>query len=108
MASAPAPLARLLGLPETLLLWAGLALLPYAAALALLGRRERLGRGTVQAVIAGNLAWVAASLALLLWASPTALGYAFVLAQAAAVGGFAEAQLVGLRRSPAAALQAGG
>ena len=37
------------------------------------------------------------------WVAPTALGYAFVIAQAIVVGVFAELQFVGLRRSEAAA-----
>jgi hypothetical protein len=57
----------------------------------------------VWAVILCNAVWVADSLLLLMsgWVQPTALGTAFVLAQALLVGLFAELQALGLRRSPA-------
>jgi hypothetical protein len=85
------PLAGLLGLPEPLLRYAGIGLLPFAAVLAYLATREQVGRGAMWAVVAINAVWVSESLFLLAsgWVSPTALGTAFVLAQAAAVGLFA-------------------
>jgi hypothetical protein len=94
-------LAGLLGLPEVLMRSAGLILLPYAAVVAFLGTRATISRRAVWAVIAVNGIWVADSLMLLAsgWVSPTALGYAFVLAQALVVLLFAEAQYFGLRRS---------
>ncbi len=94
-------LTGLLGLPEALMRPAGLILLPYAAVVACLGTRATISRRAVWAVIAVNGIWVADSLILLAsgWVSPTALGYAFVLAQALAVLVFAEAQYFGLRRS---------
>jgi hypothetical protein len=101
-------LTGFLGLPEALMRAAGLILLPYAAAIAVLGTRATVSRRAVWAVIAVNGVWVADSLILLAsgWVSPTALGYAFVMAQALAVLVFAEAQYFGLRRArtqPAAA-----
>jgi hypothetical protein len=59
----------------------------------------------VQAIIALNLLWVVGSMGLLMggWVAPTALGTAFVIAQAVAVGVFAELQFIGLRRTQAAA-----
>ena len=94
-------LAGLLGLPEALMRSAGLILLPYAAVVAFLGTRATISRRAVWAVIAVNGVWVADSLILLAsgWVSPTALGYAFVLAQALVVLLFAEAQYFGLRRA---------
>jgi hypothetical protein len=89
-----------LGLPATLLRSAGLSLIPFVALLFYLSTRDQLSRGIVWAVIAANAAWVAASVLLLLSGriEPTLLGYVFVLGQAIAVAGFAEAQYVGLRR----------
>jgi len=96
-------LADPLGLPFALLLGAGLALIPYAGLVALLGRSARPSRNAVRAVIGVNLLWVAESLLLLAlpFVAPTALGVAFVLAQAMAVAGFAALQLAALRRAAA-------
>lgn len=107
LAAAAGPLSGLLGLPEPLLVAAGLALLPYAAAVAWLGRRAAPARNAVRAVVAVNAVWVADSLLLLALEpalaglAPTALGVAFVLAQAAVVAGFAAAQWLALRRARA-------
>ncbi len=103
------PLAGPLGLPEPLLREAGLLLVPFAAAVAYLGRRAPVPRAAAAAVVAVNLGWVAASAALLALpaVAPSALGTAFVVAQALAVLGFAEAQWVGLRRGARAARAAG-
>ena len=100
MAAAAVPLSGLLGLPEMLLRVCGLALLPYAAVLAFAGTRPVINPMVVRLVIAGNLLWTVASGVLLVsgWVSPSALGYAFVLLQALAVLGFAEFQIIGLRR----------
>jgi hypothetical protein len=94
-----------LGIPAAVLVPVGGFLLVYAAALWLLGSRPRLSRPAVEAVVAGNLAWVAASVvaAIAGWWSPTALGVGFVLVQAAAVAVFAELQISGLRRARTAA-----
>ena len=101
------PLAGLLGLPEPLLRAAGLALLPFAAFVGWLATRERPSRPLVWAVVVVNLLWVVDSAALLLsgWVAPTALGYAFVIAQAVAVAVLAELQVIAQRRlaAPAAA-----
>jgi hypothetical protein len=88
-----APLAGLLGLPAALLFYAGLALFPCAA-LMLAAHRSR---ALAWLVVAGNAAWVAASVAVLLVASPTALGYAFVIAQALAVAVLAWLESLGIR-----------
>ncbi|WP_437554601.1 hypothetical protein WME97_21870 [Sorangium sp. So ce367] len=105
MLAAAAPLAGLTGLPEALFRWAGASLLPFAALVAWLGTRERPARGAVVAVVVANALWVVDSVLLLAlgWFEPTAIGYAFVAAQALAVALFAEAQVIGLRRAQAAA-----
>jgi hypothetical protein len=103
MAAGAGQLERLLGIPAALLQPAGLILLPYAALVAWLGSRENVPTAAVWTVIACNVLW-AADCAIVLasgWLAPTALGYAFVIAQALTVLVFAELQYVGLRRSAA-------
>jgi hypothetical protein len=94
-----------LGLPIALMREAGLLLVPYVALVAFVGTREAISRAAVQAIIALNVLWVAGSIGLLMggWVAPTMLGYAFVIAQAVAVGVFAELQFIGLRRTQATA-----
>ena len=90
----------LLGLPVALMREAGLILVPFVAFVAWVGTREEVARGAVWTIIAANALWVAASIGLLVggWVTPTALGYAFVIAQAAVVALFAELQYAGLKR----------
>jgi hypothetical protein len=94
-------LTGLLGLPVPLMREAGLLLVPYVALVAFIGTRAAISRPAVRAVIAINVLWVAGSVALLVggFVAPTMLGYAFVIAQAVAVGVFAELQVIGLRRA---------
>lgn len=103
LAAAAPMLSAPLGLPEILLRGAGLVLLPCAAALALLSRRECLPRAAILAVIGVNILWVADSIAILLlgWFAPTGLGIAFVLIQATAVGIVTELEILGYGRSKA-------
>ena len=98
-------LTGLLGLPVALMREAGLLLVPYVALVAFVGTRETISRPAVQAIIALNVLWVVGSIALLMsgYVAPTTLGTAFVIAQAVAVGVFAELQFIGLRRTQAAA-----
>lgn len=94
------PLAGELGLPVSLLRYAGLVMLPYAIGLVYLVRREHFSPRVIWAVIGGNLLWAIHSIALLFtgWVAPTGLGFAFILFQAAVVAGLAELEYVGLRR----------
>jgi hypothetical protein len=94
-------LTGLLQIPNTLLFYAGLILLPYAVLVGWLARRETLPRWSVWAVIVTNALWAVDSVLLAMsgWVEPNALGYAFILMQALVVVGFAELQYVGLRRS---------
>lgn len=103
MMAASAFLPALLGLPSELLLWAGVALIPFVAGLFLVLRQPQVARGAVVAIIAINIAWVLASLVVAFGPvfAPTLLGKVFVVAQAAAVALFAELQIIGLRRSRA-------
>ena len=85
LVGAATPLAGLTGIPEPLLFYAGLALIPLALAIAAIAR-WLAGGPTVWLVIVGNAAWVAGSLALVAGAiSPNLLGAGVILAQAAAV-----------------------
>jgi hypothetical protein len=76
-------LAPLLGLPASLLFYAGAVLFPCAV-LMVVGAKT-LARPLTGLIIAGNAAWVVASLSVLGLFDVTALGAAFVVAQAAAV-----------------------
>ncbi len=94
-------LHALLHLPERLMLYAGLSLLPFAALVAYVATRERPHRTAIWAVIAYNALWAIDSLVLLAsgLVTPTLLGSAFVIAQAFAVGGFAILQYAGLKQT---------
>jgi hypothetical protein len=79
---------------------------PYVALLVLTARRQSVARIVIIDIIAINALWVAASFALVVSGAiePTALGAAFVSAQALMVALFAALQFIGLRRSvPASA-----
>jgi hypothetical protein len=101
LSAAPGLLGGLFGLPAELLIYAGMFLIVYAAFVAWLALRQRPESSLVWLVIVGNGLWVIASLALMAsgWVAPSALGYAFVIVQALAVGVFAELQFVGVRRA---------
>lgn len=96
------PLSTWLGLPAALLGAAGFVLVAFVALLAWLLARPRLSPRWAWAVITINALWVVDSVALLLWPGidATALGVAFVLAQAGAVALFAALQWIGVRRLP--------
>jgi hypothetical protein len=90
----------LTGLPMELLRYAGLSLIPYAAIVAYVGTRPNISRAAVWAIVAYNALWSIDSVVLLMsgTVAPTALGYAFVIFQAAVVAGFAGLQVAGLRK----------
>ena len=101
-----APLSGLLGLGERLLFGAGLLLLPLAAFIVWLASRATPPSALVWVVVAGNAVWTAESFLLISTEAGriTALGTAFVAAQAVAVSGLALLEYAGLRRMrPAAA-----
>lgn len=108
MLGAASLLESQLAVPASLLRYAGLSLLPFAAFVGWLATRETVSRAAIWTVIVCNVLWTADSLLLLLVGpvEPNALGQAFVIAQAVVVGIFAEAQIVGLRKSPLAAASA--
>ena len=80
-------LAPPLGLPQDLLFYAGLVLLPIATFMLAVAVPPAPPAAGVFVVVAGNWLWVAASIALPLFGlvSPTGLGYAFLGVQAVAV-----------------------
>lgn len=91
----------LLGIPLALLVPVGLFLIVYAAFVWVVGTRPGINRTAAWAIIAVNLLWVLDSVVLVMtgWLSLTAMGIAFVLAQAVAVALFAGAQFYALRRA---------
>jgi hypothetical protein len=93
-----APLAPMLGLPAALLFYAGLSLFPTAAFMLWVAMRRDVPRIGAWLVIAGNILWVIGSIAIL-GLSPTGLGYAFVIAQAAVVALLAELEYTGLSKA---------
>lgn len=88
-------LQRWLGLPASLLMATGLALLPYVAYLLWLATRQSVPRAAVWAPIVLNLVWAAdCVLAMTVGgASPTPLGEAFVAVQVGVALLFAELEL---------------
>ncbi|MGB6085090.1 hypothetical protein [Parvibaculum sp.] len=98
---AASPLSGLLGISAGFLFWVGVALMPWMLALLLIGRKDQLGARAVETVIALNALWVVTSIGLILFGpfEMTALGIAFVVAQALAVAVFAELQFFGLKRA---------
>ena len=100
LVAAAGPLADLFDLPALLLRLVGVGLLPWAAFVLYIATRTPISRSLTWVVVAGNGVWTIASLLLLVSSQvdPSALGYAFVIAQAVLVAIIAETQIIGLRR----------
>jgi hypothetical protein len=98
-------LQSLLNRPASLMIYASMFCVAWAALVGFASARKQLTHNFVRAIVVGNALWVFGSLALLVsgYVAPTLLGYAFVIAQALVVGVFAELQYIGLRRQAAAA-----
>lgn len=96
-----AVVVSLLGLPQPLVLGSGLFMLAYAAVLVALARAWSLRQLWIAIVVVGNFVWADACVAL--WASdvvsPTPLGAAWLLVQAAVVTALAVWQGIGWRTS---------
>ena len=94
-------LTGLLGLPVALMRESGLLLVPYVALVAFVATRDAIPFAAVKLIVALNVLWVLGSVGLLVggFVAPTALGCAFVIVQAVAVGVLAALQIIGLRRA---------
>ncbi|MFG3422578.1 hypothetical protein [Micromonospora sp. NPDC047730] len=92
---------EMFGLPAGFLYPAGVFLVAYAAALLVLASRPVVSRAAVGVVMGVNVAWVAASVMVLVagWFPLTGLGTALVIVQAVVVAGYTVLQFAGLRRA---------
>ncbi|MES2413261.1 MAG: hypothetical protein V4614_05625 [Pseudomonadota bacterium] len=99
----PGTLTQLMKLPQPLVVFTGVFLLLYAALVAFISTRRPLPRKAIAVLVAGNLGWAVACVALLLSGeiNPSGLGVAYVLTQAVTVALLAELQFLGLRRAAA-------
>jgi hypothetical protein len=90
-----------MGLPEGLLRYSGISLLPFAALLVYLATRENLSSPVVWTVIVLNTLWTIDSILLLLTGlvTPTELGMTFVAAQALGVALLTVLEYFGLKKS---------
>ena len=97
-------LGPLLSIPESLLFWAGLLLVPFVAMLLAVARRETAHRMILLDIVVLNVLWVVASFAVILLGivEPNALGIAFIAAQALAVALFAALQVGALKAASTA------
>ena len=98
---AAGPIGDLLGLPSGFLRAVGAFSVVYAAFAWFTASRPQVPLGTSRFIAVGNLVWFAASIALVLagWHSPTTTGSAWIVLQGLLVAGFADAQLLGVRRA---------
>ena len=99
--------AGLTGLPVQLLHYVGSSLFPIAAFMAAAARFGAVWPAAPWLAVAGNLLWVLASIGLLFWIAPNALGVSFVLVQAAAVALLAWLEYAALIAGGAPSAQAG-
>lgn len=99
MAAGASFIAPLTDLPQQLLFWAGLALVPWVALCYWAARNASGSRKVVGEIAILNVVWVVASFGIMLGGlvSPNALGIAFVTIQAIAVAAFATLQFASLR-----------
>lgn len=100
-------LQNLLGLPATLMFYAGLSLFPFTAFLLYAATRKSISKTAVWLIIGANLLWTIDSFLLLVsgYVAPTTFGYVFVIAQALGVLMFANLEFIGLRKAEVVALK---
>jgi hypothetical protein len=98
-------LSLLSGLPQSMLLLVGVALIPWCLLVGWAASLKRTPGNLVWSIIALNGLWVLGSILLLTLGAPTAttLGSGLVVLQAVVVCGFMTAQYVGLTRAVAKA-----
>lgn len=103
MAAGAPFLSPLLALPQSLLLWAGILMLPWCLVLVTAARRPAVSRMLLVDIVGVNALWVVASFGILLTGAvqPNLLGIAFVTAQALVVAVLAALQFGALRRAGA-------
>ena len=94
--------AGLTAISAPLLTWAGLILFPVAALMFYAGLQPARSRPLVWLIVLGNIGWVVASLAVLAFITPNALGYFFIAVQASAVAVLALLEHSALQRSSTA------
>lgn len=101
LVAAPALLAQLCALPEALLFWTGIALVPLAALIALFASRPALPPAAVWLVIAGNVLYTLGCAELLLGGlvAPNGWGVALIVGHGLLTLGLAEIEFFGLRKS---------
>ncbi|MFI7703789.1 hypothetical protein [Nonomuraea sp. NPDC049480] len=95
------PVGDLLGPDATPLRGIGVFLLVYGAAVGLLASRRAISPAATKAVIALNVIWTLGSVAAVVTGALdfTTAGAIWAIAQALAVAGFAELQIMGLRKA---------
>jgi hypothetical protein len=98
------PIGDLLGLSPSLLRGIGAFFVGFAGAVWLAGSRRTIDALAVTGIAAANVAWALGSVAAAVagWGTPTTEGTVWIVAQGLVVAGFAELQLLGLRRRTAA------
>ena len=100
-------LQNLSGLPVSLMFYAGLSLLPFAAFLVYAATRKSISKTFVWLIIGLNLLWTIDSFLLLFsgYVEPTTFGYVFVIFQAIGVLMFADLEFIALRKAEVVALK---
>ncbi|WP_188188178.1 hypothetical protein [Nonomuraea sp. SYSU D8015] len=95
------PVGDLLGPDAALLRGIGVFLLAYGAAVGLLASRRTISPAATKAVIALNIIWTLGSVATVVTGvlDYTTIGAIWAIAQALVVAGFAELQIMGLRKA---------
>lgn len=98
MAAAGELLADITGIPAGFSVPVGIALVAFAAVVAIVGTRRQTPRGLATAIVGINALWVVGSFVVLALGSfpLTVLGVAFVVSQALAVAALAILQYVSL------------